>query len=66
MYGLILTPILVAAILYFYYFIKTDSSETRKLLPSAILMASIAQFVLALWVIIYISCIHSDSVVYEN
>ena len=65
-YGIILIALLVAAIMYLVYFIRDDSPQTRALLPIAILISIIGQFVLAFWIILYISCIHPDSIVYVN
>ena len=65
-YGLLLIGLGIAVILYFNYFIRQDSHETRTNLPIALLIASVTNFLLALWIIIYFTTIYKSDKVYLN
>ena len=51
----------VAANMYFYYLVAKDSPSSRSLVPWALLVASIASFLIALWIIYYICCMYPEN-----
>ena len=62
-YVLILLVYLVAAVLTTVYIACDDSPGTRSLLTLAFLLAAIAELLIALWVIIYITAIYDKDYV---
>ena len=59
-YTVIIFAIFVAIIFQIHYWILSDSPTSRNLVPISFLIASIANFCLVLWIIIYIYGIHKD------
>ena len=56
--------IFIAANLFFWYLVLRDSPGTRALVPWAFLIASIANLLIAIWVIVYICSIYPEDKVY--
>lgn len=63
-YVLLVILIFVAAILVFIYLVGTDSPGIRALLPWGFLLASIANFLIALWIIVYFFGMYPEDKVY--
>ena len=57
-YVLLLVLLFIAAVMAFIYLILDDSRDSRNLVCWAFLLAAIANFLILLWVIIYIACIY--------
>ena len=57
-YVLLLMLLFIAAIMALVYLFLDDSKESRELVTWAFLLASIANFLIVVWVIIYIAFIH--------
>ena len=68
MYGGVYAGILVvyfaAVVLLFIYLVAPDSPETRALIPWGFLVGAVANFLLVLWVIIYIGFLYENDKVY--
>ena len=55
---------LVAIVLFLYYYCAPDSKRSRAVLPYALLTAAIASGLIVIWIIIYISFIYKRDRVY--
>ena len=44
--------------MYFYYLVAKDSPSSRSLVPWALLVAAIASFLIALWIVYYICAMY--------
>ena len=53
--------ILIAAWLYIWFVVVEETNDTRGFLPIAILIALIANVLIALWIIIYIGFIYKPA-----
>ena len=58
-YIFLVVVLFVAANMYFYYLVAKDSPDSRAVVPWALLVASIASFLIAIWIIYYITCMYS-------
>jgi amino acid transporter len=54
----------VAVVLYIVYFFMKDSQKSRKLVPWALGIAAVVNFLIVVWVIVYISFIYKRDKVY--
>ena len=68
MYGGVYVGILVvyfvAVVLVFIYLVATDSPGTRALVPWGFLLGAIANFLIVIWIIVYIGFIYDDDKIY--
>ena len=64
LYISILVIYFVAVILLFVYLVATDSPGTRALVPWGFLLGAIANFLIVLWIIIYIGFMYDQEKVY--
>ena len=63
-YAALLAVYFVAIILIFYYWIATDSPSTRSVLPWPFLIASVVNFLFAIWLCVYIFALYKKDWVY--
>ena len=63
-YAAILIPYFVAVCLSLVYLIAKDSQGSRSVIPWSFLIASISSFIIAIWIIIYISALYKKEKVY--
>ena len=63
-YAAILIPYFVAVCLALVYLISKDSPGSRSVIPWAFIIASISSFIIAIWIIIYISGLYKKEKVY--
>ena len=60
-YAVILIPYFVAVCLALVYLISKDSPGSRSVIPWAFIIASISSFIIAIWIIIYISGLYKKA-----
>ena len=65
-YLVLIIPLLIGACLFFYYFCAEDSPSSRAPLPLALLLATISNFLIATWIIVYICYMYKRDKVYIN
>ena len=68
LYGYIglIAILFVAVNLFFWYLVLKDSPQTRALIPWAFLVASIANLLIAIWIIYYISVMYPENKIYTE
>ena len=54
----------VAVVLLFIYLVANDSPDTRALIPWGFLIGAIANFLIVIWIIIYIGFMYEEDKVY--
>ena len=68
MYGNVMIAFLVlyfvAVVLLFIYLVANDSPDTRALIPWGFLIGSIANFLIVIWIIVYIGFMYEEDKVY--
>ena len=60
-YVLLLILLFIASGMVITYLVTSDSRDMREIVPWAFLLAAIANFLIALWIICYISIIYDRS-----
>ena len=65
-YLTILFILMVAVIFQFYYWMADDSKDSREIVPWSFLLAAIANFLLVIWILVYILALYKREKVYDS
>ena len=65
-YLLLLAPLLVASLIYSFYYCSKESHKARSYLPWAFILGAVSSVLIGVWIILYICVIYKKDKVLTN